>query len=337
MALEIARFWASKVEYNSNNDRFEIRNVVGPDEFHTSYPDSDKEGINNNAYTNFMASWSIRKALTMYGLLDADRKGELAKLLNISKEDLLFWEKVSRRLCVPMSEEGLIWQFEGYEKLKELDWERYRAKYENIDRLDRILKAEGDSPNHYKLNKQADVLMLFYLFSAEELEEGFRWLGIDFDPSTIPTNIDYYVFRSSEGSTLSRMVHAWVLSRVDRPRSWKLFKAAFESDIGDIQGGTTAEGVHLGAMAGTVDLIQRCYTGIETMNDVFWLNPKLPHDLKELSLQMRFRGHWIHLEIDQKKLRVKIEKSWMPMGRLGFKDSVYEFEQGSEFIFNLEE
>ena len=58
-------------------------------------------------------------------------------------------------------------------------------------------------------------------------------------------------------------MHAWVLARSDRRQSWEFFLEALESDIADIQGGTTAEGIHLGAMAGTLDLLQRCYTGLE--------------------------------------------------------------------------
>ena len=67
--------------------------------------------------------------------------------------------------------------------------------------------------------------------------------------------------RTSHGSTLSKVVHAWVLVRSDRERAWELFTEALASDLLDLQGGTTPEGVHLGAMAGTVDLVQRAFTG----------------------------------------------------------------------------
>src|SRR5690606_37414228 len=160
-------------------------------------------------------------------------------------------------------------QFEGYERLEEFDWEGYRAKYGDIQRLDRILEAEGDSVNCYKASKQADVLMLFYLFSSEELESVFTRLGYPFPHESIPRIIDYYVHRTSNGSTLSRIVHSWVLARADRTRSWALLEEALESDIADIQGGTTAEGIHLGAMAGTVDLVQRGHTGLEIHEDHF--------------------------------------------------------------------
>ena len=116
--------------------------------------------------------------------------------------------------------------------------------------------------------------MLFYLLSADELRELFDRLGYQFEHDTIPKNIEYYLARTSHGSTLSKVVHAWVLARSDRERAWKLFSEALESDLLDTQGGTTPEGVHLGAMAGTVDLVQRAYTGIETREEVLWLEPE---------------------------------------------------------------
>jgi alpha,alpha-trehalase len=136
--------------------------------------------------------------------------------------------------------DGIISQFEGYDRLLEFDWEGYRKKYGNIQRLDRILEAEGDTPNRYKASKQADVLMLFYLFSAEEIQELFTGMGYDFDPETIPRNIDYYRQRSSHGSTLSNIVHSWVLARSDRPRSLELFHKALEREkVYDLKTGET--------------------------------------------------------------------------------------------------
>ncbi len=164
---------------------------------------------------------------------------------------------------VPFLEDGIIAQFEDYDRLEELDWDAYRARYGDIQRLDRILEAEGDTINRYKASKQADVLMLFYLFSSTELRDLLGSMGYEFDPESIPRNIDYYMRRTSHGSTLSRVVHSWVLARSDRARSWELLTEALESDLLDIQGGTTAEGIHLGAMAGSVDLIQRGQTALE--------------------------------------------------------------------------
>ena len=83
--------------------------------------------------------------------------------------ELRLWEDMSRRMFVPFHGDGIISQFEGYEHLEELDWDAYRAKYGNIQRLDRILRAEGNDPNRYKVTKQADTVMLFFLFPQDEL------------------------------------------------------------------------------------------------------------------------------------------------------------------------
>jgi trehalose/maltose hydrolase-like predicted phosphorylase len=168
----------------------------------------------------------------------------------------------------------------------------------------------GDSPNRYKASKQADVLMLFYLLSAEELRGLLDRLGYRLEPAAIRRTVDYYLERTSHGSTLSGVVNAWVLARCDRPRSWRFFAEALASDLHDVQGGTTAEGIHLGAMAGTVDLAQRCYTGLEAREDVLWLNPSLPEELDGLDFDVRYRGNWgINLQLIPQLLRVRLADS----------------------------
>ena len=166
-------------------------------------------------------------------------------------------------------------------------------------------KLENDSANRYKLSKQADVLMLFYLFSAEEIGELFERLGYPFEYETIPRNIAYYADRSSQGSTLCRVVYAWVLARSDRPRAMDFFAEALQSDVSDVQQGTTAEGVHLGAMAGTVDLVQRVSTGIEVRGDVLRLNPELPREMERLDMRIRYRGHSLDLRLTRDSLTVR--------------------------------
>jgi alpha,alpha-trehalase len=177
--------------------------------------------------------------------------------------------------------------------------------------------------------------MLFYLLSAEELEELFEQLNYPFEYDTIPRNIDYYLKRTSHGSTLSRVVHAWVLSRSDRKRSWELYTEALQSDVSDIQGGTTPEGIHLGAMAGTVDQLQRGYTGIVTRGDVLWFNPCLPEHLHRMKLKIRYRSHFLDVEVTPEILRVSaIRASEKPI-EIGIVDRTYELPAGSGREFKL--
>ena len=335
LILEIARFWASLARYNSERGRYEIHGVMGPDEFHDAYPDSPTPGLNNNAYTNIMAVWVMLRALDVLELLPDIRRAELTARLGLSPEELARWEDISRRMFVPFHDDGIISQFEGYESLAELDWDAYRERYGNIQRLDLILEAEGDSANRYKLSKQADVLMLFYLFSADELRELFARLGYPFEYETIPRNVAYYDKRSSHGSTLSRVVSAWVLARSNRHQAMTYYAEALQSDISDIQQGTTAEGIHLGAMAGTVDLVQRVSTGIEITHDVLRLNPQLPQGLERLDMRIRYRGHTLDLRLTRSTLTVRARQTSAAPIRLAFRDQECELAGGETRSFPL--
>jgi alpha,alpha-trehalase len=265
--------------------------------------------LNNNSYTNVMAAWVLCRALETLDLLPEEQHEHLCERLDLQPEEIALWEDISRKMRVVFHENGIISQFEGFDRLKEFDWEGYREKYGDIQRLDRILESEGDTPNRYKLSKQADVLMLFFLFSAEELGMLFERLGYPFEYKTIPDNIEYYLNRTSHGSTLSRVVHSWVLARSDRAQSWELFCEALKSDIEDIQGGTTPEGIHFGAMAGTVELITRCYTGIEVRQGTLRFNPCLPEELGHLHMHVRYRGHSLEIDVSSDRLEICSLKS----------------------------
>lgn len=332
--LEIARFLASITSYNKEIDRYEIHGVIGPDEYHDRYPDTEKAGLNNNAYTNVMCVWVLRAAVKALEILQPKRRSDLQEAIGLDKSEIELWHDIIHKMRVVFHGDGIISQFEGYDGLMEFDWEGYRKKYGDIHRLDRILEAEGDTANRYKVSKQADVLMLFYLFSSEELHELFTQMGYDFDPQIMPKNIEYYLERSSNGSTLSNIVHSWVLARSERLRSWKLFNTALESDISDIQGGTTHEGIHLGAMAGTVDIIQQCYTGMEFKNDVIYFNPRIPEGLGELTIRIKYRGNWLDVITTPESMIIASSESQLQTTKVGFRDKVYELKPGDTLKFD---
>jgi alpha,alpha-trehalase len=336
MLIEIARFWACLASYNQELDQYEILGVMGPDEYHDGYPDREKPGLDNNAYTNLMAAWVLWRALDIFYALPLDKRDELCEKLILRHDEIEHWEDISTKMRVCFHDDGIISQFEGYGDLEEFDWDGYRKKYDNIHRLDRILEAEGDTPNRYKLSKQADVLMLFYLFSAEELGELFERLGYDFDRSLIPRNIEYYDTRTSHGSTLSRIVSAWVRARANRPGSWGPFVQALDSDVEDIQGGTTAEGIHLGAMAGTVDLVQRCFTGLETRGDTLWLNPRLPKELKDLQLRVCYRGHCLKVDMTPERMELNSLPSTAATPiKVRVRDQIHQIMPGENRVIEL--
>ena len=336
MMLEIARFWASIAHFNPQRERYEIHGVMGPDEFHERYPGAEEDGLRNNAYTNVMVAWLSNVAREVLALLPATRAHALRGKLRLSDEELRAWEDMSRRMFVPFHAGGIISQFEGYEELEELDWEAYRAKHGNIQRLDRILRAEGDDPNRYKLAKQADTVMLFFLFSDDELRRLFARLGYEYGPETARINLAYYDQRTSHGSTLSFVTHAGVLARLDPERSWERFLVALESDVGDVQGGTTQEGIHMGVMSGTLDLIHRGYVGTHIRDGVLHFDPRLPRRLEGLSFAMQFQGTPLLVMLADGRLTIAAHHEGVSSPiRVGVGDDVRELSAGERRTFEL--
>jgi trehalose/maltose hydrolase-like predicted phosphorylase len=336
MMLEIARFWGSIAHHNPERDRWEIHGVMGPDEFHEKYPGAVEGGLRNNAYTNVMAAWICETAQKVLDLLPASRRDALRARIGLRDDEIRRWQEMSRRMFVPFHSDGIISQFEGYEDLEELDWEAYRAKHGNIQRLDRILRAEGEDPNRFKLSKQADTVMLFFLFPDAELKRLFARLGYEFSPEMARRTIEYYDRRTSHGSTLSFIVYAGVLAAIDPESSWERFLAVLESDIGDIQGGTTQEGIHMGVMSGTLDLVQRIYLGTEIRDGVVYFDPRLPDRLDGLSLPMQFRGTPIRVTIAGSELTVTAlaEGFSLPV-KVGVGDDVRELSAGDRCTFTI--
>ncbi|MGW0885988.1 glycoside hydrolase family 65 protein [Streptomyces sp. NPDC002671] len=309
MLLQIARFWADSATYDEQLGRYRIRGVMGPDEYHDAYPGANEPGLDDNAYTNVTAAWVLSRAGELLRTLPEPRRQELTERIELDGSEPERWETISHTLYVPFHD-GVVSQFAGYGDLVELDWNGYRERYDDIRRLDRILEAEGDTANRYKASKQADVLMLGYLFSPSELRSLFSQLGHPVDEETWLRTVDYYLDRTSHGSTLSGLVHGWVLARAQRGGAWAFCQEALRGDIADVQGGTTGEGIHLGAMAGTLDLVQRGLTGLESREGALWLDPVPMPELSSYGFAVRYRGHWgVRLRLRHKRMEITVPPS----------------------------
>lgn len=286
LLLEIAAYWSSKAIWSDDEQGYIIKNVMGPDEFHESYPDSQEGGLNNNAYTNMMVAWLFNNIVTLVQQLSIDEVSHLLTKVDLTKSDIIQMAKISKQLIVPITAEGLIAQYDGYFDLEEVDFESYKEKYGNIYRMDRILSAEGKSADNYQVAKQADALMTFYNLPISEVSRILERLGYEMPTDYLQKNYDYYIKRTSHGSTLSRIVHGQLAAQVGyKADSWELYQQALRSDYEDIQGGTIAEGIHTGVMAGTIMVTLQTYGGLDTRSETLSFKPNLPEKWQ----QMRFK------------------------------------------------
>jgi trehalose/maltose hydrolase-like predicted phosphorylase len=300
----VARLFTALASYDPADDRFHITGVMGPDEYHDGYPDAPGQGLRDSAYTNLLAAWVCERADEALTVLQGHHCVGLMERLKVEEAERTMWRRLSWRLAVPFHGEGVISQFDGYERLAELDWVRYRRSYGNIGRLDLILEAEGDTTNRYQLAKQADVLMLLYVLGADELRGMLDRLGYPLSAETLPRVVDYYLARTAHGSTLSRVVHAAVLAEIDRARSWDIFRDALVADLDDTQGGSTGEGIHLDAMAGTINIVIRSFAGLRVERGQIRFHPQLPEQLARLRFQVHCQGHVIDVTLDQTQLEL---------------------------------
>ncbi|BDR55484.1 trehalose 6-phosphate phosphorylase [Xylocopilactobacillus apis] len=302
MILEICKFWLHKAILDDQG-RYDINGVMGPDEFHEKYPGAKNGGFTNNAYTNIMLAW----ILDWVNKLAEDPKvsfGRISKEIGFSSDLMKKGQEVSRKLNLEIKD-GIIAQFAGYFNLKRLDFAEYEKKYGDIHRIDRILKAEGKSPDDYQVAKQADVLMTIYNLGSSETKRIINQLGYDLPDDWLEKNTKYYLERTTHGSTTSRPVFAISLADLgQKEKAEEFLETAIGSDYYDIQGGTTAEGIHIGVMGETLEVITSCFAGINIMGEILKVQPQLPPKWDKVQLETNFKEVSYNFEISSDQVQV---------------------------------
>ena len=290
LLVETTKFWLNKAELGSDS-RYHIAGVMGPDEYHEAYP-GQEGGICDNAYTNLMLTWQLN------WLTELSVKG-----FEIPADLLEESQKVRENLYLDIDENGVIAQYAKYFELKEVDFTAYEAKYGDIHRIDRLMKAEGISPDEYQVAKQADTLMLMYNLGHEHVIKLVKQLGYELPKNWLKVNRDYYLARTVHGSTTSRPVFAGIDVKLgDFDEALDFLITAIGSDYYDIQGGTTAEGVHIGVMGETLEVIQNEFAGLTLRDGYFSIAPHLPKSWTKLKFSQIFKGCQVEILIEKGQL-----------------------------------
>lgn len=295
LILEIARFWASLAQWDSEHSRFMIHGVIGPDEYHNFPPDGHEPGLSNNAYTNLMAVWALKLGLQVVDCLPDGQAEGLCERLEVTPAELDGWGEIARAMYLPIRPDGVLDQFDGAERLEHGPdaW-----RHDDRPRLDWMLEALGDRPDRYRLTKQPDVLMLLYLFAPPTLQALIESLGYRFDQRALRRTAEFHLSNITHESSLSIVVCAGAMARLDPQASWSYFRQSMGIDLEAPSHGGTLEGVHLGAMAGSLDVLQRHYLGIRPDIDGLHVFPAPPAALGDVEVAVRYRGD---------RLRVRLE------------------------------
>jgi len=269
--FDTAKFWNSRVEYNSTQDRYEINRVIGPDEFH--------EHVNNNVYTNYLAKWSIRKSLELVEWIKKEDEVVFNKLCNklgLDNKDFEAWNDIQQNIYIPRSKDGrIIEQFEGY-----FDLEHFEIKEHDENGMPIWPKGvKLDRLNETQLIKQPDIVMLMLM------------LGEEFDEETRRENYKYYEERTMHKSSLSPSMYSIMgLSVGDTQNAYKYFIKAIMTDIDDNQGNAEF-GLHSANTGGAWQSAVFGFGGLSVGNDeMLNFRPWLPKEWEELSFKINWRG-----------------------------------------------
>ena len=255
--IAIARFWAQRVSFSAEKQKYVILGVTGPNEY--------ENNINNNFYTNYLASWCLRYA--------AEQVITLQKA-GITKEETQQWLQIAQNIYLPYSEKyGVYLQQDGFldKDLKPVT--AIPAEERPLNQhwsWDRILRSP--------YIKQADTLQGFYFFedhfTKEELQKHYEF----YEPFTV------------HESSLSPCVHSVLASALGKTdEAYTLYLRTARLDLDDYNK-EVHEGLHITSMAGTWLSIVEGFAGMRVKNGKLTFTPRLPKHWKSLSFKVIFQG-----------------------------------------------
>jgi kojibiose phosphorylase len=286
IVLDTAVFWASRVEWNAGEERYEIREVIGADEYH--------EYVSNNAFTNRIVQWHLQKALVVYDWLcqkHPDHAVALEHKLQLTSERRVCWQNIVAHIWIPIdAATDLVEQFEGFFKLKDVDLKDYEPRQKSMQVILGISEI-----NKWQILKQPDVLMLFYLMRFFQ--------EAPYSPEALQKNWDYYAPKTdiTYGSSLGPAIHAILASDVGED-AYEQFMPAALVDLEDTRG-NAYEGIHGASAGGTWQAVVFGFGGVQCIDNQLVAHAHLPSHWTRLQFQLHWQGHWYSFDLKSTDLK----------------------------------
>lgn len=280
--FETANFWVTRAEYNKDKDRFELHDVIGPNEY--------KEHVDNDAFTNYMAKFNVEYAIEVYNIIKGTNIEEnLKKYININN-----WNNFVDKIYLPgTNNEKVIAENDTFLSLENIDL----SKYKNQDHVGSLFEDYNlEQVNNMQICKQADVLLLLLL--KENL----------FDDETKKANWDYYEPKTLHDSSLSLSTHAILANDMKNQQlADKLFKSACEIDLGTNMK-SSDHGIHAASLAGIWQCIVYGYGGVRMVDNHLRIIPQIKRDWNDFNFNIKYLGI---------PLKIKITKNEIEINNLG--------------------
>lgn len=290
MIIETARFWNSRLEWVVQNDRYEIRDVIGPDEY--------KEHVDNNAYTNYLVKYNMDLAAAVIEKLRTEKREVWEKLSKLADLDTLKKELEEKlpKLFLPAADEKtkIIPQFDGYFDLKEIDLTSYKAA-PVVGTLFNDYSMEDIQG--YQAGKQADIVELLY--QLEDLV----------DAETKRSNYLYYEARTLHDSSLSKAIHSVTACDLGMDEeAYDMFQKAASTDLGT-EMTSSDQGIHSANMGGTWQDVVMGFGGVRISQNRLRICPHLPKGWKSLTYPIYWRGSRLTVTVGEGSVEIENEGS----------------------------
>ena len=284
--LDTAIFWASRVEYNTKYERYEIRGVIGADEYH--------EFVHNNAFTNRMVQWHLEKAIIVQDWLRqtfAEKSSELEQKLRLTSGRRSRWQDMIANIWIPYdASTGLIEQCEGFFNLEDINLAEYEPRTRSMQAILTI-----DGANKRQVLKQPDVLMLLYLMRQSQ--------EFPYNQEALEKNWDYYAPRTdiTYGSSLGPAIHAILASDLGKTaEAYERFMQAAMVDLEDVRG-NAADGIHGASAGGIWQAVVFGFGGIQLRDNQPVANPHLPPGWTRLKFKLQWQGKSHEFDLHQEQ------------------------------------
>jgi len=283
--IAITRFWRQRVNWSDERGKYVMLGVTGPNEY--------ENNVNNNWYTNKMASWTL--SYTMEELAHLHKEDPTA-INTVSRktglnleEETKAWKDIVEKLHFPYEEQLQVFlQQDGFmdkEQLMAADLDPAERPINQHWSWDRILRS--------CFIKQADVLQGLFVFEDE------------FDLPTLERNFDFYEPRTVHESSLSPCVHSILAARLGRSeKAYEMYLRTSRLDLDDYNH-EVDEGLHITSMGGTWMSVIYGFGGMMIREGLLSFEPQLPANWEALSFKILYRGRTLEIHIDKKRASIK--------------------------------
>jgi maltose phosphorylase len=281
--IGISRFWAQRVNWSENLQKYVMLGVTGPNEY--------ENNVNNNWYTNYLAVWVLKytkEALELVGK-DAEALNAIKAKTNFdAAKETVLWDKIIANMHFPYDKEREVYlQQDGF--------------------LDKELIAANSIPEHRPINQKWSwdrILRSCFIKQADVLQ-GIYFFEDDFDLATLKRNFDFYEPMTVHESSLSPCVHAILACKLGMTeKAYEMYVRTARLDIDDYNN-DTEDGLHITSMAGTWMSMVKGFGGFRVKAGMVHLNPVLPANWSGISFRVGVNGVLLEVEVKKDKISVQ--------------------------------